>query len=109
MIPEENFATLDILNVGLGDLKISFDSDDPDDVKRAKEVVQDMLRQGYMIFVEDGTDKEGRPKLKRVRRFNAKRCEYIVTEKDQATGKEKKKSLPAKKHKATSIARTGGG
>lgn len=61
-----------ILNVATGDTKISFDPSKPDDVERAKAIVMDMLRRGYVLAVNvEGT-------MMRARSFDATKCEYIV-------------------------------
>lgn len=69
---------LEVLNVGAGHFTISFDKEDRGEVKRAREVITDMLRRGYAIFVEvDG-------KQEIVRRFNTKKNVYIIGEPRQA-------------------------
>lgn len=69
-------GSLDVLNIGAGDLKFRFDRNDPEEVKKAKKVIGDMLRRGYMLFVEvDG-------KHKRVRKFDHDHDEYILEEPD---------------------------
>lgn len=68
---------LDVLNVGAGHLKFRFDKGDPEEVAKAKKVIADMLKRGYMIFVEvDGQQK-------RVRSFDPNHEEYILEEHDQ--------------------------
>lgn len=65
---------LDVLNVGSGHLKFAFDKDDAAEVDKAKKVITDMLKRGYMIFVKDGGEQ------KRVRKFDAAHEEYILEE-----------------------------
>jgi hypothetical protein len=62
---------LEVLSVGKGDLKITL-GPDPDDRAKAQRLIEDMLRAGYMIFVE--TD-DG---LERVRKFNPHRMTYVL-------------------------------
>lgn len=103
-------------------MRFSFDSDDPQEVARAQRVVQDMLARGYILFVDvDG-------KLERVKRFNPKTNCYIIA--DGATAApttvesieevrpavkrgrgrpRKEREVPARSHKATSVAPTAGG
>jgi hypothetical protein len=67
-------GSLSVLNCGAGDLKFRFDKDDPEEVVRAKKVIEDMLKRGYTLLVEvDG-------ELRRASGFDpAKGC-YVVTE-----------------------------
>lgn len=110
---------IDILNVGLGDLKVRFNPNDPADVEKAQSMIEKMLRQGYAICIEepDGT-------YKRVKRFDKKRDCYIVTEvagveeeeqeeRPKATRAGRKNSRevarPRAKTRATAIGRSAGG
>lgn len=113
--------TLDVLNCTMGDMKFSFDSKDPQEVERARRCVQDMLRRGYVIFVET---KKG---LRKVTGFNAKNDTYIIAdgpmtieeptdgqkpkapEKAKKTATAKKRAIPARGAKGTAIAPTAGG
>lgn len=112
---------LSVLNCTMGDMKFSFDSKDPQEVERARRCVQDMLKRGYILFVET-------PKgLRKVTGFNAKNDTYIVADGPEAQPQEttdvqdsKTKAAPAarktrgrpiaaKGAKATAIAPTAGG
>ena len=64
-------GVLEILSIGRGDIKLSIDNNDEDRAK-AKDIIEEMLRKGYSIFVE--TD-EGPV---RVTRFNPKRMSYTI-------------------------------
>jgi len=66
--------SLDVLNCGLGDLKLSFDPKNPVERERAARAVEDMLKRGYVIFVEH----KGR--TERVKTFDPKKCEYIISD-----------------------------
>jgi len=68
---------LGILNVGAGDLKLSFDPANPAERIRAARVVTDMLRRGYALLVRmpDG-------KYTRATAFDEEACEYIVADFD---------------------------
>lgn len=70
-------ATIGILNVGAGDTKLVFDSDNPAECIRSGRIVTDMLRRGYALLIElpDGT-------FTRVHEFNAAVCEYIIADFD---------------------------
>lgn len=116
--------SLDVLNCGLGDLRLSFDPKNPVERERAARAVEDMLKRGYVIFVEhDG-------KLERVRSFDPKACEYIMTDvpgvsheqaegspeeasptppPPKAKGKGKGRRVKAESVKGTSIAPRAGG
>lgn len=113
--------TLSVLNCMAGDMKFSFDSNDPQEVERARRVVQDMLARGYIIFVET-------PKgLRKVTGFNPKNDTYIIADGPMAkeiptdgdpletpveTRPKKtqgRKEVSAKTAKATAIAPTAGG
>jgi hypothetical protein len=68
---------LRILNVGHGDLTIKFDGKNPQEKKRGKEIVTDLLRKGYALMVEAGTSEKG-PLYRRVKSFDPETSEYIV-------------------------------
>lgn len=68
---------LSILNVGEGDTVLSFDSDKPGEVKRARAAVSDMLRRGFAILVEVG-QQDGKPLYQRATDFDADTNEYII-------------------------------
>ena len=90
---------LAVLNVYGGDVTIKFDKDDEEELKKAKEMIKDMLKRGYLLFVEepDGSHKP-------VKRFSAKRDCYIIKD---LPGEEKER--PLKKTKTIAVPRTSGG
>ena len=116
IIPECTFGSLSVLNVGKGDVEITFDKDDPLEIERAKRIIQDMLRRGYSLFIEvDG-------KLKPVKKFDPAREVYKIADGalyvgDQmeaaGTGKrgrpKKTVDVPMRKTRATGVAPTAGG
>lgn len=61
-----------ILNCSTGDTRISFNSNDPAEVERAKAVVEDMLKRGYCLAVVVGD------KMERAVGFDPAKSEYIV-------------------------------
>lgn len=61
-----------ILNCSTGDTRISFNSNDPAEVERAKAVVEDMLKRGYCLAVVVGD------KMERAVGFDSAKSEYIV-------------------------------
>ena len=65
---------LSVLNVRQGDIKVSFNSSDPMEVERARRIVEDMLRRGYILFVEV------KGKLRKATGFDPKTDEYILAD-----------------------------
>lgn len=104
---------LAILNCTDGDTRISFNSNDPDEVERARAVVEDMLRRGYCISVVVGD------KMERAVDFDPSKDEYIVEKstpkqhaKPESETPSKKRSIhrrSAKEHGAVSVGMTAGG
>lgn len=105
MIPESKLATLDILNIGAGHLRLSFDPANPEDKAKAEKAVSDMLARGYSIFVEvpDKRTKTG-VRTCPVRAFEPETCEYII----EMPG-DGQQRLPAATTPATAVAPTAGG
>ena len=114
-------AGLDVLNVGAGHLKFNFSKDSVDEVEKAKKVITDMLRRGYMLFaIVDGEQK-------RIRKFDPELEEYILEEpeiipseaepadkvRNPRRGKRGKRGgyrgVPMRSTRATGIAPTAGG
>lgn len=71
-----------ILNVGDGDLRLSFDKSNPAERIRAARVVRDMLRRGFALLVE--VDVDGEKKFARATDFDEEHCVYIVADFDSA-------------------------
>lgn len=109
---------LEVLSVGKGDIKLSIGGDDPAEVEKAKQIIQEMLAKGYGLYVETDTG------LRRVKRFNPKRMTYVVKELPEGeampagpakpgTPRTKSKSvereIPVAGSRATAIGRTAGG
>lgn len=82
-------TSLDVLNVGLGDLKLRWNPEDAADEAKAKETIERLLRDGYVICIErpDGS-------YRRVKRFDAKQDCYVISE---APSEPKEEETPAKK------------
>lgn len=114
---ERTVGQLEVLSVGHGHIKIKFDKDDVVEFERARRIIADMLKRGYVLLVEhDG-------KLQRVRRFDETTDEYIVadgplqgTEEESPSAdppkrgrKAKEKRVPMKEGSATGVAPTAGG
>lgn len=66
---------LSVLNVGEGDIRVNFNSADPLEVERARRIIADMLRRGYVLFVDEGDGQ-----LKRAVDFDPATDTYIVAD-----------------------------
>jgi hypothetical protein len=113
-----------ILNVGAGDTKLSFDPKNPQEVARASRIVKDMIRGGFALFIEVGSNDKG-PIYQRAHDFDEATSEYIVagspgeskddTHEQEPAGAPRKgrKAAPRRIEAATTnavaVARTAGG
>jgi len=70
-------SVLNVLNVGDGDTKYTFDPDKPAEREIAAKVVGEMLRAGFAIFVVVG-EREGKPLYQRIENFDPATCEYLI-------------------------------
>lgn len=108
-------GALEILNVGAGDVKITYDREDVAEAIRAKRIIKDMLKRGYALLVEiDG-------KWQRIKSFDEKHGEYVIAdlvdEDDEAEGAAaqpgkksiKERRVPMSRTRATGIGRSAGG
>ena len=84
---------IDVLHVVAGHSTLTFDTSNPESVQRAEKQINDMLRQGYTIFVE----KDGA--TNRITSFDAANGVYKIGDKE----------IPAEGSKATTVAPTAGG
>lgn len=73
-------GSLGILNVGAGDTKLTFDKDNPMERARSARIVTDMLKRGYVLFIEV-PGHEGKA-YQRVLEFKEDVCEYIIADLD---------------------------
>lgn len=99
----DNEFGLDVLNCDRGHLSIKFDKDNKNEVERAKDMVEDMLKRGYTIVVEYNGETH------RVDKFDRKHGEYLVQDGPKKGKKGRPKGIPMQKAKATGIGRTAGG
>lgn len=76
-------GTVGILNVGAGDMRLSFDKANPAEAIRAKRVVKDMLRRGYALMVE--VERNGEKCFERALDFDDKTDSYLVADFDPVT------------------------
>jgi hypothetical protein len=81
------YGTVGILNVGAGDVKLSFDRKNPAERERAAKIVGDMIKRGFTILVEVGT-RNGEPLFQRAKAFDPETCEYIIAGDAPADAKE---------------------
>lgn len=105
-------GSLDVLNCGAGHLAFTFDGGDALEVEKARRVIEDMLRRGYAIFLEneDGS-------LSKVESFDPRRNAYIVAETvpDRPQGQRgkrgprRRRAVPLTEGRATGIGPTAGG
>lgn len=86
MTTTEVTGSLSILNVGAGDVLITFDKDNPGETIRAKRVIADMLRRGFALIVE--VERNGERAYERVQEFDAERGQYIIADFDPLAAKE---------------------
>lgn len=85
---------LGILNVGAGDVKVTFDKNNPAEVIRGSRIVKDMLRRGYALLVE--VDRDGQKRFERAIDFDENTAEYIIADFDPVTAAiERKKERDA--------------
>lgn len=77
-------GTVGILNVGAGDIKLSFDPDNAIELIRAKRIVKDMLRRGFALLVEVDDGKGGK-RFQRALDFDDTSCSYIIADFDPMT------------------------
>lgn len=75
-----NEGEVGILNVGAGDIRISFDGKNPAELIRAKRIVKDMLRGGYALLVKVGDH------YQRALDFDEATCEYVIADYDPTAG-----------------------
>lgn len=96
-------GVLEVLSVGKGDLKLSWD---PGDEAKARETIEEMLRKGYTIFVETENG------AARVKRFDPKHMAYVIAavhEHDDGESKVGEAEVPLAGSKATAVGKTAGG
>jgi len=112
---------LSVLSCSAGDIRVKVDPKDPVTVERAKKMIQDMLKRGYLLAIEiDG-------KLEMVKEFDPKTGEYIIIESVTAAeeeptdepvtstepvakrGRGRPKRIPMTEAKVTGVPRTAGG
>lgn len=75
MIPGSAIGSLSVLNCGEGDIRVTLDPNNPLEVARAERIIGDMLRRGYLLFVDAGDGK-----LQRATGFDPTTKEYIIAD-----------------------------
>jgi hypothetical protein len=84
-------GTVNILNVGEGDIKLSFDKANPAEVIRASRIVTDMLKRGYALLVAvppTPGNEFAKPVYTRVHGFDQNTNEYIIADFDPSVAQE---------------------
>ena len=76
-------GAVSILNIGTGDIHLSFDKNNPAERIRAARIVRDMLRRGYALLVEVVVD--GEKKFMRAKDFDDEHCQYVIADLDPVT------------------------
>ena len=71
-------GTVGILNVGAGDISLSFDNANPAENIRAARIVKDMLRRGFALLVE--VERDGQKRFERALDFDEQHCRYIIAD-----------------------------
>jgi hypothetical protein len=74
---DPQIGTVAVLNVGEGDLTLTFDKSKPAERERAKKIITDMLARGYAILVQVG-EHDGEPVYQRAKGFDPETCEYLI-------------------------------
>ena len=75
-----------ILNVGAGDVELSFDPRNPAERIRAARIVKDMIRRGYALLIE--IERAGEKRYERALDFDEQACRYIVADMDPLQARE---------------------
>lgn len=70
-------ATIGILNVGSGDVKLTFDKNNPSEMIRSSRIVKDMLRRGFALLVEEPP---GSGQYTRAHDLREDTSEYIIAD-----------------------------
>lgn len=77
-------GSLEILNVQGGEVKITFDHHDAPEAIRARRIISEMIRSGFVLLVEVERNKEKR--FERAVSFDEARGEYIIADFMPANG-----------------------
>jgi len=102
-MPDQPGWVIDVLSIGRGDMRLSFTGDTPEERGKAEQVIGDMLRAGYSIFVETDSG------LRRVKKYNPKRQTYIIVDTPSPTAAQPEKELPAQGTRSRAVGATAGG
>jgi hypothetical protein len=79
-------GSVSILNVGAGDIELSFNRDNPAECIRAARIVKDMLRRGYALLIE--VERDGVRKFERALDFDDTQYKYIIADFDPVAAQE---------------------
>lgn len=73
---------LEILNVQGGEVKITFDNKDAPEAIRARRIISEMIRSGFVLLVE--VERNGDKRFERALSFDEARGEYVIADYDGA-------------------------
>ena len=79
-------GSLNILNVGAGDVRLEFDKSNPQDLIRGKRIVKDMLRRGYALLIE--VERDGEKRFERAKDFDEEHGVYLIADFDPVEAQE---------------------
>jgi hypothetical protein len=71
-------GTVGILNVGAGDITLSFDPANAIERIRSARIVRDMIRRGYALLVE--VERDGVKSFERALDFDEAHCRYLIAD-----------------------------
>lgn len=94
---------IDVLSIGRGDMRLSFTNDTDEERANAEQVIGDMIRAGYSIFVETDAG------LRRVKKYNPKRQTYVIVDVPSPTAASPEKEIPARGTRSRAVGATAGG
>ena len=69
---------LEILNVQGGEVRLSFDQNDAPEAIRARRIITEMLRRGFVLLVE--IERNGEKRYERAVNFDEARGEYVIAD-----------------------------
>jgi hypothetical protein len=100
---------LEILNVQGGEVKLAFDTKDCAEAIRARRIIGEMIRKGFVLLVE--VERNNEKRFERALSFDDSKGEYIIADLTADNGETAvaRKSLPMEETTATAVGRSAGG
>lgn len=84
---------LEILNVQGGEVKITFDNKDAPEAIRARRIIGEMIRSGFVLLVE--VERNGDKRFERALSFDEARGEYVIADYEGAAPPPAMNGVPA--------------